>query len=227
MAFRGGAYDAVVRQETGLVLCAALALGLLFGVLPRARVDALHLVPLCGLAALALVTFLNLSSSATDERTFGELSRVCLFAATMALPILALNKYTWRAAAGGIVVAAIGVASYAVATRVAPGIFGNDSVLPGDRLSYPLDYWNGLGAWAAAAAVMGLAWSAHAKSRPVRAVALASVPTAILCIYLTYSRGGWVAFAVGVLAVLVVGRGRWTTVVHLLAAAGGAAVAVA
>jgi hypothetical protein len=227
VAFRGGAYDAVVRQEAGLVLCAALALGLLFGVLPRARIEVLSLVPLAGLAALALLTLASLSGSATDERAFTELSRVCLFAAVMALPILGLNRYTWRAAAAGISVAAIAVTLYAVLTRIAPGAFGNDSVLPGDRLSYPLDYWNGVGAWAAAAAVMGLSWSAHLNVRWIRGLALASVPVSILCVYLTYSRGGWVELALGALAVIVVGRNRWTTLVHLIAGIGGAAVAVA
>lgn len=226
LAFRGGAYDAIVRQEYGLVLCAALGLGLIFGIMPRGAFRGLDLVPLGALVALGVLIFIHLATSPTDERTFAELSRVTTFAATMALPILVLNRYTWRAAAGGIVVGTILVAAYTFGTRVAPGIFDHDSVVTGNRLSYPFDYWNAVGTWGAAAAVVGIAWSAHSRNRIIRPLALATVPVALLCIYLSYSRGGWVALAAGVVAAVAVSRNRWTAAAHTGAALAGGALAV-
>jgi hypothetical protein len=230
LALRGGAYDPVVRQEAGLALWAAISLGLAFGVVPRAQVGARQLLPLAGFAGLALLTVLSLTWTSSSERTFAELSRVVLYAGVLAVPLLTLNRYTWRAAAGGLVAAALAVSAFAVATRLAPEQLPTDQVaqlIGGDRLSYPLNYWNAVGAWAAIAAAMGLAWSAHTKLNWARMLALALVPTAVVCEYLTYSRGGALGLVVGAIAVLALSRNRWTATVHGLAVAAASAIAIA
>jgi hypothetical protein len=230
LALRGGAYDPVVRQETGLAIWAALTLGFALGAVPRAQLGTRELLPLAGLGALALLTLLSLGWTSSSERTFAELSRVVLYAGVLAVPLLTLNRYTWRAAAGGVVVAALAVSAFAVATRLSPSNLPTDEVaqlIGGDRLSYPLNYWNAVGAWASIAAAMGLAWSAHTKVKWARMATLALVPTAVVCEYLTYSRGGALGLVVGAIAVLALSRNRWTAAVHGLAVAGAAAIAIA
>jgi O-Antigen ligase len=230
LALRGGAYDPVVRQEAGLAIWAALTLGFAVGAVPRARLGPRELLPLAAFAGLALLTLLSLAWTSSSERTWAELSRVALYAGVLAVPLLTLNRYTWRAAAGGVMAAALGVSIFAVATRLSPAHLPTDEVaqlIGGDRLSYPLNYWNAVGAWASIAAAMGLAWSAHTKLNWARMLTLAAVPTAVACEYLTYSRGGALGLAVGAIAVLAVSRNRWTAVVHGLAVAGAAAIAIA
>ena len=120
LALRGGAYDLIVRHEAGLVIWAALALGFAFGILPRGRIRRLDLLPLAAAAALVLFTLLSLAWSPSSERTFEELSRLLLLIGVVALPLFSLNRHTWRSAAGGLATAAVAIAAFAVATRVAP-----------------------------------------------------------------------------------------------------------
>ncbi len=230
LALRGGAYDAVVRQELGLVLWAALALGLATGIVPRADLRGVTLLPLALIGGLAALTLLSLAWSPSAERTFSELARVVLYGGILATPALALNRYTWRAAAGGIVGAALAVSAFAVATRLAPATLPFDRVaefFSTDRLSYPLDYWNAVAAWGAIAATAGLAWSAHTRVAWARAACVGLVPAAVLCVYLTYSRAGTIGLIVGAAAVLALSANRWTVAAHTVVVAAASAVAIA
>ena len=224
LAVRGAAYDAIVRREAGFVIWSLLAIGLAFGALPRGRLVPARLIPLGGLAFLALLAVVELTWTPSDERTFSELSRVVMFAGILAIPLLALNRFTWRAAAGGLAAAAIGVTALAVFDAALAGTINAAEVtasFSGDRLSYPLDYWNAVAAWGSMTAALTLGWSAHSKTLWVRMAMLASVPLAVVCVYLTYSRGGSIGLAIGLIAVVALSHNRWTALVH--AAAAGAA----
>jgi hypothetical protein len=231
LALRDGGYDLVVRHEAGLVIWSAVAVGFALGVFPRGKLGWLDGLPLIAAGALALLMLLSLLWTGSAERTFDEISRLGLYAGVVALALFGLNRHTWRAAAAGIATAAVGIAALAVATRLAPGplptadvaaLFGSNR-----RLSYPLEYWNGVGAWGAMAATMALAYSANLRSPVLRALSLASVPVAVSCVYLTYSRGGAIGIALGGLAVLALSRTRWTVLGHALVAAGASGVAIA
>jgi hypothetical protein len=227
LALDGGGYDLVVRQRFGLILWGAIALGFLFGYLPRGLPSRALAVPL--ISALGLLAWMLLSFhwSQSDERTTTEVARLLDYLGLITLAISSLNRHTFRAAAGGLSAAAFGVAGMALASRLDPGAFRNVVHLFGtDRLSYPLDYWNALGAWGAMTIAIGLAWSAHARSTPVRAAAVAGLPMAGLVVYLTYSRAGVVGVAVALVAVLGLGKNRWTVLIHAVAAGTGAAILI-
>ena len=180
-----------------MVVWALIAFGLAFGFLPRAQLSPRLVLPLAGGAALACLTAASLSWTGSAEHTFAELARVVFYLGVVALALLALNRHTWRAAALGLATAAVAVCAVALASRLAPGHF-NDPVrelFGGDRLSYPLGYWNAVGAWAAMTLVMGLALSANRRSPALRCAALATTPLAGLVLYLTYSRGAVAAAA--------------------------------
>ena len=59
-----------------------------------------------------------------------------------------------------------------------------------ERLSYPLNYWNALGALIAIGLPLVLQISASAKTVLVRALAAAALPAMLLTIFFTLSRGG-------------------------------------
>ncbi len=231
LALDGAAYDLEVRQAVGLAIWAAIAVGFAVGLLPRAQPRRILLVPLVGVAALIAWMLISLTWTSSAERTTAEISRVLAYTGLVTLAICGLNRQTFRAAAAGLSVAALGIAGLSVATRLDPSLVPSAADLgrafQTDRLNYPLDYWNAVGVWGAMAAAIGLAWSAHARLTIIRALSLAAVPVAALAVYLSYSRGSVIGIGVAAVAVLALSRNRWTALVHLLAAAGGAALAIA
>jgi hypothetical protein len=229
-ALRGGSYDVVARQEAGIAIWWALALGLGLGLLPRRRLTAGSLAPFAALALLAAWIGLAFTWTQSDERTALELARVVAYAGLFLLVLTVLTRRTWRAAAGGIAAAALAVSALALASRLFPEAFPIDFVqrnYGGNRLSYPFHYWNAVGAWAAMSVGMGLVWSAHARLLVTRIASLAAVPVAVVAAYLTYSRGAAAGIALAVIFALALSRNRWTVAAHALAAAGGSALAIA
>ena len=225
----GGSYDVVVRQEMGLAIWWILGLGFAFGVLPRRPLRLVDASGVAALLALGVWVAIGFGWTESDERTTAELARIVAYAGVLLLPLAFLTGDTWRAAAGGIAAAALGVTVLSVASRLAPDSFPEDLVsasFQGQRLNYPFHYWNAVGAWAAMSIAIGLAWSAHARLVITRILALAAVPVAAVAVYLTYSRAGVVGAALGALVVLALSRNRWVLAVHAVAAAAGAAVAI-
>ena len=146
----------------------------------------------------------------------------------LVLAISAVSRSTWRPAVGGALTGAVAVCVIALAQRLFPGTFGVDTIRQQfglNRLSYPLDYWNAVGCWAAMTAVLAIGISAHARHTVTRALCLAAVPVAAATIYLTYSRAGVIGLSAGVLFLVALGPSRWLTLLHVLA--GGAASAIA
>lgn len=124
-----------------------------------------------------------------------------------------------RVALGWLVVATA-VALYALAGKAAPGAFAADE--PIARLRAPLQYWNALALVCAMGLPVGLRIATDV-SRPARArlAGLAGVYVLLLTLGLTYSRGGFVALAVG-LAVLTALGGARLRALAILALVGGA-----
>lgn len=224
-----GTYDLVLRQQFGLAIWWVLLLGFATGLLPRTWPGRLSAIPLAGLAALALITALALSWTESDERTVNELARVLHHAGLVVLVLALIDSVTWRPAAAGLTAGAVTVSLAALASRLAPGAFPADAVMQVfeiNRLNYPLGYWNALAAWTAMAATLALGWSVYARSLAVRALALAPVPAIMGATYLAYSRGGIVAVATGLLALLLLAPARGVVLVHAAAAAGGSALVI-
>jgi tetratricopeptide (TPR) repeat protein len=216
LALNDGGYDIVFRQELALALWTAIALGLVTGVLPRGRIQPLAGLALGGFLALALLSAVALGWTESDERTFHEVSRVAGYASYLALPYFALSRYTARAAAQGVIAAALLIPVLAVIARLAPDLISDDvvSALDTDRLSYPLGYWNALSCWAAMAIASGLVLSAHEGRAAVRAALMAALPFAALTAYLTDSRAGVIALGVALVAALALSSNRWTVAAH-------------
>lgn len=227
-ALPGATYDIVARQEYGIVLWLAIALGFATGLLPRSRPAPLVLALVGALAVFAAWTALSLLWTESAERTTAELARVLGYMALVVLLVCVLDRTTWRAAAMGLGFGALLVCGLAVASRLWPGAFPTDPLQQSGiaRLVYPFGYWNAVGAWGAMSTAIGLAWSAHDQSRVRRAVALGFVPLAVLTTYLSYSRAGIAGTVLGVIAVLALSRHRVTAFLHAAAAAAGTAIAV-
>jgi hypothetical protein len=106
------------------------------------------------------------------------------------------------AMAVGIMAAAVPVAVWALASKIAPTLVGPDVAFA--RLSEPLDYWNAL-ALLVAMALPGALWvAARPGARPIeRAASSAAAAAFVVTLVLTYSRGGLLA------ALVIVGLAVW------------------
>ncbi len=173
-----------------------------------------------------------MSWAESPERAFAEFNRVALYLGVFVLAVALgtpANVRQWRdGIAAGI--AAIGVV--ALASRLFPDFVDERSLfqfLPGGetRLSYPLDYWNGLGIFTGLAFPLLLGAATGARSALGRAVALAPLPALAATIYLTSSRGGAATAIAGVAVFLALtsrrGRALWLT----LCGSVGSALAIA
>ncbi len=149
------------------------------------------------LAALAALAALSMIWANDAGRAFTAAVRAATYVGIFAGVLAWTPKAGARAWLGGIAggIAIVVVAS--LAGRLDPSLFGGAdrdifARIPGaaGRLSYPIGYWNGLAAFVATGVVLSTWWSAHAASRLVRALAVATIPAYGLVLYLTASRGG-------------------------------------
>ncbi len=110
-------------------------------------------------------------------------------------------------------------------TRLAPDVWSVPPSAVGDRLSYPLTYWNGLGITAAIGVVLLVHLTTSLREpRVIRVLAAALCPVLVVTAYFTFSRGGILAGLVGIVLVLLVGRPAG--LVTGMLAAGGASLVV-
>jgi O-Antigen ligase len=230
VALRGGSYGELARSEVFFVVWWVLGIGAVSDVLPRTRPSRSAWLVFGSLVALAAWTALGAIWSDSVGRTLHEASRTMGFAGILLLVVSAFSP-GWRMAAGALTLTAIVVCCLALASRLGPDILPTgleQSGHIGKRLSYPFNYWNAVGAWAAMTVGLALAWSAHAQHMWIRAPALAGVCVAIPVAYLTYSRAAAAGVVIAGIAVLALSRHRWLVAVNaLLAAASSAAVIVA
>jgi hypothetical protein len=108
-----------------------------------------------------------------------------------------------------LAVGIVAVCTVALITRVLPNVWHVAPDLRNERLSYPLTYWNGLGAMAAVGLVLCLHLTCDAlEPRAVRALSAAALPVLAATLLFTYSRGAIAACAVGAVLYLLVAHPR-------------------
>jgi hypothetical protein len=204
-ALRGGTYDTIARGEAFVVVWWALALGVGFGFVPAYRATPPMRVAIVALALLAGWTVLAFTWTESDGRTMAELCRTLGFLGFLLFVVWATGGRTRVTAMGVLAGVALLVSAMALLSRLWPSLLPSalsDSGYEVRRLSYPFNYWNALGAWAAMSVALGLAWAAHARLWWLRGAALAGACIAASAGYLTYSRTAAIAMALAPLAVL-------------------------
>jgi hypothetical protein len=133
------------------------------------------------------------------------------------------------ALAAGIAV----VSLLALASRLHPAWFpeadetGRFLIETRNRLSYPLNYWNGLAVLVALGLPLLLHVATSARLALARSAAAAVLPAMALTIFFTYSRGGAAAALIGVLVFLALTSDRVPAILTTLVAATGAAILIA
>lgn len=230
MAASGGGYSQEFRTGAALVVWGAVAVGLGFGIWPRARVPRTAIACGAALLALALLGALSTGWASDDGAAFAEGVRAAGYLGVFVLVVVAAPAGSARLWLAGLAAGLVAVAWLALGSRIQPSLFPEqelNTLLPSvrTRLSYPLNYWNGLAACMAMGCALLVWLGAHAATRGGRALAVAALPAPALALFLTSSRGGVVALAAGLAALMAIGPAR----ARMLAGAlvGGTAAAVA
>ena len=205
VALAGGGFGGVaLGVATGLVWL-LLGLLLLTGLLPaRESAPGLVAAAACLLALLAL-TVISLGWTTSAESAFTEAVRLSGYLGVFLLAGLLARRDRAVPVLAGLAVGGVLVALVALGSRLL-GIGSGDvelvAAMPtaAGRLSFPLGYWNALGALMALS-LPPLCWLA-ANVRPARlaGLALAGFPPLLAAGFLTSSRGAVLAVAIGLAA---------------------------
>jgi hypothetical protein len=226
-----GGYSSEAIAVGTLLIWWAVIVGLAVGAWPRADVPRAATTAGVCIAGLTLLTALSLGWASDDGGAFIEVVRVAGYAGLFALVVLASGAGGARGWLLGLAIGLAAVAALALGSRLEPALPGGEEQI-GDflpsaegRLSYPVGYWNGLGACMALGTVLLVWLGARAETRAGRALAVGALPAVLLTMYLTSSRGGATAAAVGLGVLLALGPVRTRLAgAAALGAAGGAAL---
>ena len=227
MAIDNSAYSLTSRCLIAILVWWTIALTVGLSLLPRRRPPASALIVGGFLAGLTICTLLSIAWSDSAERAFNEFNRVALYLGVFALVVLAGTRENLRCWAYGIAIGIAAVGLLALASRLFPDLVGTDEVGRAfgglTRLSYPLEYWNGLAIFVALSFPLLLAAAVAAESVVLRAAALVPIPALSAVIYLASSRGGAATAIVGSLVLLACTNRRLATSGAIVCAAAGSA----
>ena len=231
LALEQGGYEPVTRGEVGIALWWVILVGAAVGVLPAARVGRTAWIGLGLLAAFALWTGLGIGWSESAERSAAEYGRVAMLLGVFLLAISTQREGAARRTAAAVASATALVAVLALLSRMEPNWLSIENVtefLPdaGNRLSYPFGYWNGLAHFAAIGLPLVLWMAGAARLTAVRALSAAVIPAMVLTVFLTLSRGGTAAAAVGVIVLLALYPRRLELLSPLLLGTAGGALLI-
>jgi hypothetical protein len=232
LAWDEGTYSLTSRNSVAIVLLWAIVLASAAGFWPAARVPTAALVSGALLGAFALWTGLSALWAASAEKAFNEFDRVFLFLGVFALAVVAARRGSARLWLAGLALGLTAVGVIALISRLFPHSFAETAQLAqafptaSKRLSFPVDYWNGLATLVAFAVPCLLYFAAESRA-VVRSLAVAPLPALAATLYLTSSRGGWVAAAIAIVVLMALTSRRWATAGALLVGGGASAGAVA
>jgi hypothetical protein len=232
LSYANGGFDTSTKAYAGISAWWLLGTGAAIGIAAaRARVDRLALFALGLLAGYTLWTLISMSWAPDGGRAFAQFDQVSLYVAVLALAIVIGRLAPASAMVSGVALAITAIACVALVSRFFPSSFGiqPSTILPtiNSRLSFPLGYWNGLGIEVALAYPLLLSLMTSRRSRLASALAALPLPILAAVMYLTSSRGAFVAAIVAVVAYLLLAPSRWPALAATAVAGAAGVVSVA
>jgi len=227
LGVQNGGYGPIVRGQVGIVLWWMLFVGALAGV-SRASISRAGWIVLGLFVAFLSWGALSLTWTESAERTVVEVARIGTYLAVLIVGLQLAARAGARPIVNGLACAVVLIGFLAVMSRIHPAWFPERPEF-GDqrRLSYPINYWNGLGGLMAMGVPLLLGIAGSGRNLLGRSAAAAVLPVLALCVTLTVSRGGMAACAIGVVAFLVLARDRIMHLVAVAVAMTGSAIVVA
>lgn len=206
MGFHNGSYFATSWGWQSIVFLALGVTGLVFMV--SVPVFGLQALFLAGVAAF--VAWVGLSALWTESvpGSVRELERDVVYV-SLAFALAVFGRYlSPRGLTLGILTGITVVAGYALATRLFPTHFAPPEQIFSYQLAVPLGYWNALGLLGAMGMILAVGVVGHATVPVLRMAAGAATCIIAPATLFTFSRGAWVAAAIGLVAMLALDRRR-------------------
>jgi hypothetical protein len=192
LALAGGGFVLDQRHIAGLAVWLLLVGMLALGAAGRATLGRPFYWAAGLIAGLALFSAFSSLWSGSVELSVTEADRVLVYLGFfLASFLIAQTDQRRQRFAEGIGIALIAIAVVALSTRLLPDLVGLGPD-PGAnaRLGYPLGYWNANGLAFGIGAAFCLWMSRRSLNAPLRWLAAGALPTLLLALYFTYSRGG-------------------------------------
>lgn len=232
LGLNGGGYEPVVRDQLGIAVWWGVILGLAVGALPLRKLPAVAWVALAGLAAYVAWVALSATWSDSVDRSFADLGRVSTYLGIFALALAlrgpkGVRRMVTAVGAGIFAIAAIGLLS-----RFHPAWFpdARESIafleINRSRLSYPVEYWNGMAVLCAVGLPLLLYLAAASKRIVTQAAATAGIPILALTLYFTFSRGGLLAAFIALVVFIALAPDRMLLAITAVPAAIGSAILI-
>jgi hypothetical protein len=198
LALAGGGYEVTPRHIAGLAVWLVVVLLLALGAASRAALAKPFYWASGLILSLALFSALSSFWSGSVEITVTETDRVLVYLGVfVAAFLIAQTDQTRQRFGEGIWIALLGIAVLMLATRLLPHVFPVAAGLgTGDRIRYPLGYWNANGVACGIGFALSLWMSRRSVTTALRWIAVAGMPVLLTALYLTYSRGGLVALLI-------------------------------
>lgn len=233
LGLKGGGFDPLVHDQVGIAVWWVLLATVAVGALPRRRPSALAWVALGLLALFVAWTALSLIWTESAENTSADLARVATYLGVFALGIFSRGPRGARRMVAAVAAGIVVVTAIALLSRLHPAWFpaahetGRFLTVGRERLSYPLNYWNGLAALIAVGLPLVLQLATCARDLAVRVLAAAAMPAMMLAALFTLSRGGIAAAFLALAVFLAFSSDRLPKLLTLLITGGGGAILVA
>jgi tetratricopeptide (TPR) repeat protein len=233
LGIEGGGYDPLFHDQVGIGVWWVLLVGVLVGALPRLGPSRLAMIALGLFAAFVLWTALSLIWTESAERTSAELARLLTYLGVFSLVLFVRAPRESQRLVSAVAAAIVLIALLALLSRLHPDWFPSADQTARlladsrERLSFPINYWNGLGALIAIGFPLVLQVSASAKSVVVRALAAAAMPAMALAIFFTLSRASIGGAVVAVAVFIAVTDDRTPKLLTLAVTGLGAGVLIA
>jgi hypothetical protein len=224
IAAQNGGYYPTTWNWAALVIAWVAAVAL--SVREAVTLSRLELVSIGALFALAGWVALSGFWTASLPSTVLEVERDLLYPVGVLAAAAIFGRRSARRLLGAICVAITLVSWYALATRIFPDRAGNFDPIAGYRLFRPIGYWNSFGAFAAMGTLLALAFAVRGRHLATRLLAAASLVVLAPTLYFTYSRGAWIALALGLAMAIALDARRLQLITTALVVTPAPAVAV-
>ncbi len=229
----GGGFDPLVHSQFGIAAWWIVLLGVLVGALPRLGASKLALVAVGLFLAFVAWTALSLIWTESAERTSEDLARILTYLGLFSLILCVKAPREPQRVIAALGAAIVLIAMVGLLSRLHPAWFPSADQTAQfladsrERLSYPLNYWNGLGALVAMGVPLVLHIAVSAKTVVARALAAAALPAMALTIVYTLSRGGIAAAVISLAIFFALTNDRLPKLTTALVAGAGSIALVA
>lgn len=203
-----------------------LVVGTALVVRPNVALGPLERTMLGGLVAFTGWVALSTLWSVSSAQPVLEAERDLVYVAAVAALVCVASRRSFPWVAGALLAAIYSVAMYPLATRLFPGELITYPPAIGYQLAAPFGYWNALGVFVAMGVLLAIGFTAHGRTAALRAASAAALVPLGCTLYLTFSRGAWLALAAAVVALFALDPERLRVGVVVLALAPAPAVGI-